>query len=74
MTKSSIPDNYTIKTENLSVLSIKLNETEQSISGFVKEVNSNGIDLVDRTPYELDTVQAAALLQLNLTNISSSSL
>ncbi|CAF0740855.1 unnamed protein product, partial [Brachionus calyciflorus] len=72
MTKQTIPDMYSIDTNNLSVLSLKLNVNQQNISGFVKEINSTGIQLTNSLNGS-KSVQTTALLFLNLTNITNES-
>lgn len=72
MTKSTIPEKYVIKTDNLSVLSLKLNKSEKNLNGFLKKINSSEMNVVENL-IDSEQVQATAVLQLNFTNLTSSS-
>lgn len=59
-----------IKTDNLSVLSLRLNKSEKYINGFVKKINSTQMNIVNSL-INSEEIQATAVLHLNLTNLTN---
>lgn len=57
-----------IKTDNLSVLSLKLNKSEKYKNGFVKKINSTQMNIINNL-INSEEIQATAVLNLNLTNL-----